>query len=363
MSCTKDVGKLISRPPVYKWLIDDSCVRHCKNPGDSIESPLIEINTTTEETRRLWRLKFYPRGKPTSKDKDACNKYVPVQLVSYNRGKVEVNFDLASIQNDIVVGLYEGDRDIFQQIMWERGERFLSRKRVMKGDTGLLKNNNLTILCRIVLPLSEIVGRLDTELKECSVRDEKAVRSRKEDLDEVDCFARLIRDENFGDTTIKCKNGAFRVHAAVLESHSEVFTKMIKGKKKNKSDRVMLTLDDVDANVLKEILRFAYMGKVDSIQESGAAIFAAADKLGMKTLKSKCQKTMMDEGLTCKNAVERLRFADQYGLPDMKQQVIAFIALNSKKMYQDPSFVMMKDLKADLMYEVVEAIAKSKIES
>lgn len=88
----------------------------------------------------------------------------------------------------------------------------------------------------------------------------------------------LFENPNFSDVTLTCGNREFKMHKAILASRSAVFSAMFEHQMlEGKSNRVQI--EDVDSDVMTEVLRFIYTGKINNIDKMADLLLPAADKV------------------------------------------------------------------------------------
>lgn len=89
----------------------------------------------------------------------------------------------------------------------------------------------------------------------------------------------IFESQKFSDV-ILCvgEKVSFSVHKAILAARSPVFSAMFEHEmEEKKQNRVDIT--DMDAEVLREMLRFIYTGKAPFLDKLDAELLAAADKV------------------------------------------------------------------------------------
>lgn len=115
----------------------------------------------------------------------------------------------------------------------------------------------------------------------------------------------------------------YQAHKAVLAARSPVFAAMFEHEmEERKHNRVEIT--DVDADVLREMLRFIYTGKSNNLEKMADDLLAAADKYALERLKVMCEEALCS-GLSVDNAAEVLILADLHSADQLKAQAIDFI--------------------------------------
>lgn len=99
-----------------------------------------------------------------------------------------------------------------------------------------------------------------------------------------DDLAQLFDNQTFTDCVLTCGGRDFNVHKAILAARSPVFAAMFEHKmRESQSDRVDVA--DVDAEVMREMLRFMYTGQAPNLERMADDLLAAADKYQLDRLK------------------------------------------------------------------------------
>ena len=107
------------------------------------------------------------------------------------------------------------------------------------------------------------------------------------DSELADNMNNLLETGNFSDMALQKNNIKIPVHKAILAARSPVFAAMFQHDlEENKQGFVSIT--DLDIDVLREMLRFIYTGKVTKLETMADSLLAAADKVGSQCIFSKC---------------------------------------------------------------------------
>ena len=98
------------------------------------------------------------------------------------------------------------------------------------------------------------------------------------DSELADNMNNLLETGNFSDMALQKNNIKIPVHKAILAARSPVFAAMFQHDlEENKQGFVSIT--DLDIDVLREMLRFIYTGKVTKLETMADSLLAAADKV------------------------------------------------------------------------------------
>ena len=95
----------------------------------------------------------------------------------------------------------------------------------------------------------------------------------------------LLENGLFSDMALKIGDKKIPVHKAILASRSPVFAAMFQHDlKETKQGYVAIT--DLELDILEEMLKFIYTGKVENLDTMADSLLAAADKVSIFSLYS-----------------------------------------------------------------------------
>ena len=141
-----------------------------------------------------------------------------------------------------------------------------------------------------------------------------------------------------------------KAHKIILASRSQTFAAMFgHDMLENKTNSVEIT--DVVHEVLKEMLRFIYMGQVENMETVASDLFIAADKYDIQDLKSKCANYIANN-INVENAIQIFELAAKYNAGQLKSRAMNFLKSNIAKMKETGAF----EEKLQLMGSFSEAI-------
>jgi speckle-type POZ protein len=94
----------------------------------------------------------------------------------------------------------------------------------------------------------------------------------------------------FSDVILNIRGREFPAHKNILAARSEVFAAMLQHPMKEQSTN-QIEIEDIEPDVLQELLRFIYTGRVqvDKLETMATGLFIAADKYLLDELKMKCE--------------------------------------------------------------------------
>lgn len=201
------------------------------------------------------------------------------------------------------------------------------------------KNCAITILCEI--SIIETGDNIFKEIGEEQIIDLNCLYR----LKEFDDYEMLFENETFSDISFLLDGGEFNLHTCILVARSPVFQEMFVEKK----DQSWIQITDVGYEILKELFRFTYIGKVKSIEKIVNNLFIAAEKYSIRGLKALCDQILCNN-LTIDNVLANLTFANDYNVIELRTEAISLIASNYQHICSKPEFKTCPD---DLKLELI----------
>ncbi|KAL9695371.1 hypothetical protein quinque_014656 [Culex quinquefasciatus] len=128
----------------------------------------------------------------------------------------------------------------------------------------------------------------------------------------------------FGDVTILVAGQRFPAHKCILSARSSVFSAMFEHPMQETIENCV-SIDDIEPPVIEALLRFIYTDELASLETLAHALYKAADKYDVPTLKSHCRSHILEK-LSWETAAETLMLADLYGDLEMKKHVLQFLS-------------------------------------
>ncbi|CAG0902428.1 unnamed protein product [Cyprideis torosa] len=128
------------------------------------------------------------------------------------------------------------------------------------------------------------------------------------------------------DITLLVEDRKFAVHKNILAAQSHVFASMFDHDMLEKqTGEVKIT--DFSSEVIEELLRFMYTGKVQNIERISEDLFSAAAKYDLKSLQGICEK-QLGISLTRENFYRILVLADLHQSAYLKHELVTCIRKN-----------------------------------
>lgn len=343
-------GEVSAMSSKYKWVISNFCMGCCKNIGDYVESP--KFTTRSISGGIQWHLRLYPKG-----DKEATKNCFSLYLYADKEFKAVASFKLLNDKGKVLTTSNLSE-SVFGDNSGEAGtypgwgfERFVKPDFILDPANGILIDNKITIACEITRAAhEEKEADQDSTLEKVKETDNILQR-----LEEIDKYDALINDGKFSDVSLVSEGKALKVYKGILAKSSTVFAAMFGAEMKEKLENTV-EIADIKYDVLVEMVRFVYSGKVNNIDTIACELAAAADKYAIHGLKAMCEETMC-KNLSVDNVVEYLDFADKYRMDKLKKKSIEFSVAHANDVIEKPEFQL---LPCNVMYEVCRAIAKKK---
>lgn len=294
-----------------QWTIDNfTTICDKTKTTEFIRSPLF---TTSIGSEYECCIKLYPNG-----DLDTNQGYISIAVEYFNTDGVDASVEFSVLNNKFQV--YKSltttpNNGKPKNLSYEIG-RLIEQSTVLSKQYGLLFDGALTFSCQIkentVVAYESIHEQLQKNLR----------------LVEFDVFERILKSENYSDFTLTVGDATFPVHKCILAAKSPVFAAMFANDMKEKKENVV-EIKDVKPEVMAEVLRFIYAGKVGEIKSFALDLYVAAEKYSIDALKD-VSEDIISKNLTTTNIVECFNFASLHQAKKLMAAVIDFIALNAE---------------------------------
>ncbi|CAL4991246.1 unnamed protein product [Urochloa decumbens] len=164
------------------------------------------------------------------------------------------------------------------------------------------------------------------------------------------------------DVTFEVGGKQFKAHRNVLAARSPVFMAELYGPMEEKTmSNIQVT--DIEARVFKAMLHFIYTDSLPEIDENDRVgmvqyLLVAADKYGMKRLKSICE-TMLLNHMNTSTVATTLALAEQHGCHGLKEGCFMFLRSpgNMKAVVKTDSFQNLKSSCPSIIDELLVNVA------
>lgn len=329
------------------WTVDICSDRKWYNYGDELRSPKFSVDKYNEVDKQEFCIQLFVNGCAKS-----CKNSVCVRLAVVVRGGV--NHEHMHLHTKLVVFNNKGDvankicnRSLFilKSHQDERSfHKILSRNRLLDDRNGFLTNGQLKIQCSVYVQ-SGIVRNF------CTTTASKASMIR---LQEFNDFEKLLEDEKYSDTKLIVGNKEFKVHKCILAARSPVFSAMFECNMKEKIEN-SVEITDVEPDLMKEVLRFIYTGKVNRMENMEKDLFRVADKYDLNRLKMLCEEAITND-LTVDNIAEILIFGDFYKSKRIMEDAVDFFLANAKEIIETQNFIRTIESRAPWLSIVINRL-------
>ncbi|GFY61339.1 speckle-type POZ protein A, partial [Trichonephila inaurata madagascariensis] len=148
----------------------------------------------------------------------------------------------------------------------------------------------------------------------------------------ADALRSMYSEGLFCDTELRTSTKTFSAHKNILSARSTRFKEMFRKDMEEKTTGC-INITDIDANTIHRMLLYLYTDTLEDLKwEIAHALYVAADKYQILSLKSKCSAFLISN-LTVNNAYEGLILADLHQDKDLKNAVQDYILQNDKTIF------------------------------
>ena len=163
---------------------------------------------------------------------------------------------------------------------------------------------------------------------------------------------RLYASKQDSDVNFRVQDETFAAHKIVMAACSPVFNATFSIEMKEKETNEV-KIDDVEASVFGETLRFIYTGKVDIAKASAIDLLSVPDKYDIEDLKLFSQDELM-KNLTVETAATHLVLADHHSTRVLKQKIMEYIGRYSAAVINTEGWKQMAKSYPILVVELYE---------
>ncbi|XP_044739264.1 speckle-type POZ protein-like [Chrysoperla carnea] len=332
----------------YLWTINN--VTAFLQPKLAFDEGLVSPTFTKGNNNNLaWSLKITKYMEIQRRFEDNQQKFdcltFAIKLVSSYKTKTPAVYKLSFV-NDKEELITKVENGYEFGIGFEANIYSTNVSAILNKQNGLISDDKFKIFCQI--SVIEIVtgDTIESIIKvpKCRIIDDLEI---------------LFETKKFCDATLSVADGKeFQVHKTILAARSPIFAAMFDHEmEERKLNRVNIT--DIEYDILHELLKFIYTGKVDNLQTMASELLAAADKYALERLKILCEKELC-RNLSIENAAETLIFADLHGANQLKAQAINFIN-NNPKVAATVGWKKLKETYSHLITDVYEELLTLRI--
>lgn len=145
-------------------------------------------------------------------------------------------------------------------------------------------------------------------------------------------------------------------HGAILTAHSKVFASILEAQS---SAPKQIVLDDLEASLLQQLLRFLYTGEVEpgvlAEDASAMALLQVAHRYEIQVLEDICSQALVGR-LQILTAAEILITANSMNYSSLKKGCLSFIASHMEEVRETDSYKILSESNPPLMFEIIETL-------
>lgn len=145
-----------------------------------------------------------------------------------------------------------------------------------------------------------------------------------------------------------------KAHKAVLSARSPVFNAMFEIEMLENREN-LIRIEDFSKEVVEELLKFIYSGKVNNLAKVAKDLLSAADKYELPQLSELCEQFLMSD-LSVESAPEILVLSHLHKAVKLKSVVVDFIITNRKEVMKTENWNLIRK-QSDLMEELFKALS------
>ncbi|XP_065200076.1 speckle-type POZ protein B-like [Planococcus citri] len=324
----------------YMWTINN--FSFCREEmGEVLKSSVFSAGTND---KLKWCLRVNPKGLD-EESKDYISLYL--LLVASNKSEIRAKFkfSILNARREETKAMESQRAYRFVQGKDWGFKKFIRRDFLLDESNGLLPDDKLTIFCEVsvladCVNVSGQTNSVQFRVPKCKLSQDLGV---------------LLEDQKLTDVVLSVGGKEFRAHKAILAARSPVFAAMFEHNMKEKRlNKVVIT--DVTDEVLREMLRFIYTGKVQNLATMADSLLAAADKYDLERLKVMCEEALCGS-MTTDNAANILILADLHNAEQLKAQTIEYINSHASEVIDTASWKVLIQSHPYLIAEVFRAMA------
>ncbi|CAF3394360.1 unnamed protein product [Rotaria socialis] len=326
----------------FNWTINN--FSFCREEmGEALKSSSFSANAND---KLKWCLRLNPKGLD-EESKDYLSLYL--LLIAAPNSKCETRakfkFSILNAKGDETKAMESQRAYRFVQGKDWGFKKFIRRDFLIDDANGLLPDDKLTLFCEVSVVADSINISGQTQINpfkipECRLGDD---------------FQSLLDNPVYSDVTLVCGHKEFPVHKAILSARSKVFQAMFEHKMLE-NERARVEIEDIDGDIIFEILRFIYTGKIQNIDKLADALLPAADKYCLERLKVQCEETLCTT-IDKDNVADILILADLHSAAQLRQQSIDFINTHLQDVLETIGFQLMIRTHPHLLADAYRAMA------
>lgn len=327
----------------FKWVIDDFCTS-CNNRGHPLKSPVFTITSNIRNSNPIteWQLEL---------DLKCTKNFISIILYALKGEEIKAtaSFELLNKDGAVVEYRTTGEQ-VYRTGIYPKSHGcmcFVQHDYIKENANEILDGNKLTIVCTITMCEHE-----NKQLKQIESPINLENNSDPHQQLLASDFEQLLDDKDYSDVELIVQGKTLKAHRSILGKRSPVFDAMFRSEMKEKREN-KVEITDLKHEVLLEMLRYIYSGKVNNIDPIADELLVAADKYSIDSLKQMCGNSL-SENLKPEKAVEILLLADRHCVHSLYAKAIKFVVSHAAKIVNTPEF---QQLPNNIMFEVCSAMA------
>ncbi|KAJ8676290.1 hypothetical protein QAD02_012077 [Eretmocerus hayati] len=129
----------------------------------------------------------------------------------------------------------------------------------------------------------------------------------------------FLNNDKYSDVKIHTRYQVIHAHRIILSSGNDFFAGLL-----HEDSVDSIHCEDFEYEVMMDVIRFIYIGKVYDLETKAKELFVAADKYKVRNLKAKCEKYLC-KTVNAENVSELINFAEYYNAHSLKKEATSFL--------------------------------------
>lgn len=295
-----------------------------------------------------WCLRVNPKGLD-EESKEYLSLYLLLVSCNKNEVRAKFKFSILNARREETKAMESQRAYRFVQGKDWGFKKFIRRDFLLDEANGLLPDDKLTLYCEV----SVVADSVNISGQTCAIQFKVPECHLPDDIGE------LFEDQKFSDVILSVNGREFFAHKAILAARSPVFAAMFEhDMEEKKQNRVEIT--DMDADVMKEMLRFIYTGRSSNIENMPDELLAAADKYALDRLKVMCEEELC-QNLSVDSVAEALVLADLHNAEQLKAYAIDYVNSHAADVMETTGWKTMVRVRPHLVADAFKALATQQI--
>ncbi|GFY61342.1 speckle-type POZ protein B [Trichonephila inaurata madagascariensis] len=288
---------------------------------------------------------------------DGCNELININARSYNKNIKFMRFN--SFLLDATGNRFNSGMQEFRVKDLLAGKKLtllVSKKELIEKKNIYLPKDVLSLNCECDFSTKiafEGVERIEHGISSPKFRKEARAENvlSTPSVPLTDALKSMFLEGLFCDTELRTPTQTFSAHKNILSARSPIFKEMFRKDIEEKTGYINIT--DVEGDTIHRMLLYMYTDTLEDLKwETAPALYLAADKYQILSLKSKCSAFLISN-LTVNNAYEVLILADMHQDKDLKNAVQDYILQNEKAVFCSSEWQHLMDTHAKLAAETM----------